>query len=64
MDQKQEQLEPMTPEQREAEAAYAKKIYLELTNPTPETSRKISEAIKLRRRSKAASLIANPTKPK
>jgi hypothetical protein len=52
-----EQLPPMTPEQLEAEAAYATKIYEELSNPTPETRRRISEAIKLKRRSKAASLF-------
>jgi hypothetical protein len=56
MHQKQEQIEPMTPEQIEAEAAYAKKIYEKFSNPTPETRRKISETIKLKRRSKAARL--------
>jgi hypothetical protein len=56
MDQKTEQLPPMTPEQLEAEAAYAKKIFLEFSDPTPETKRKIREAIRLKKRSKAASL--------
>jgi hypothetical protein len=64
MDQKQEPIKPMTPGQREAEASFAKEIYLELSNPSPDTRRKMSEAIKLRRKSAAASLIANPTKPK
>ncbi len=54
----------MTPEQKEAEAAFAKEIYEELSNPTPEARRQLHEAIRLRRKSKAASLIANPTKPK
>jgi hypothetical protein len=56
MDHKTKPLPPMTPEQLEAEAAYAKKVFLEFSNPTPETHRKISEVIKLKRRSKAASL--------
>lgn len=51
------QLPPMTPAQIEAEAAYAEKVYKELVlNPTPETKRKISEAIKLRRPSRSQSL--------
>jgi hypothetical protein len=37
MDQEQEQIKPMTPEQEEAETSFAKKIYLELSNPSPET---------------------------
>jgi hypothetical protein len=49
---KTEQLPPMTPEQLEAEAAFAKEIFFELSDPTPETDRKISEAIKLKRRSR------------
>ncbi len=65
MEQKQE-LEPMTPEQIEAEAAYAKKAFLEYSNPSPELRRKISESIRLHRRSKAARLIkaASLTAPK
>jgi hypothetical protein len=51
------QVPPMTPAQIEAEAAYAEKIYKELVlDPTPETKRKISEAIKLRRPSRSQSL--------
>lgn len=57
-------IKPMTPEQLEAEAAYAKKIYEKFSNPTPEVSRQVHEAIRLKRQSKAASLIPNPTRPK
>ncbi len=57
MEQKQEQLKPMTPEQIEAEAAYAEEIYQRYSNPTPELIREILENIKRRRRSKAASLL-------
>ncbi len=46
---------PMTPEQIEAEAAYAKEIHERLSNPSPEETRKIFEAIERRKRSKAAS---------
>jgi hypothetical protein len=54
--QKQEEIEPMTPEQIEAEAAYAKEIYERLSNPTPEETRKIFESIERHKRSKAAAL--------
>jgi uncharacterized membrane protein YqiK len=56
MEQKQQQIEPMTPEQIEAESAYAEKIYQELSNAGPEKLREIHESIKLRTKSKAASL--------
>jgi hypothetical protein len=54
MKQKKEKLKSLTPEQREAEAAYAKEIRQRLGNPTPETRRKIREAIRRHKRSKAA----------
>jgi hypothetical protein len=56
---KTEPLPPMTPEQLQAEAAFAKKSFLEFSDPTPETARKISEAIKLKRRSKATFALPN-----
>jgi hypothetical protein len=39
----------MTPDQIEAEAAFAEEIYKGLSDPDPETNSKISEATKLRR---------------
>ncbi len=53
MEPKKEQLKPMTPEQREAEAAFAKKIYQRYSNPTPELTRKIFESIERHKRSKS-----------
>jgi hypothetical protein len=58
-----DQMKPMTQEQIEAEAAFADKIYRELSNPSPETSQKIREAIKLGRRSKAARLVEPRSEP-
>jgi hypothetical protein len=43
----QEQLEPLTPEQIEAEAAYAEEIYQRDSNLTAEEIREILERIKL-----------------
>ena len=63
MEEKQEQLKPLTPEQREAEAAYAEEIRERLGNPTPELARQISENIKHHKQpSKGAGLI-NPKLP-
>jgi len=63
MAQEQEQIEAMTPEQIEAEAAFAKKIYEEDMNASPDEIRKTIETLKLHRRSKAAGLINQERSP-
>jgi hypothetical protein len=64
MDEKENQLPPMTQEQIEAEAAYAEKIYQQLSNEPVERTREI---LKPGRRPKAESLgdpeAVNPTRP-
>jgi hypothetical protein len=53
----------MTPEQIESEAAFAKKIYEEDMNASPDEIRKTIETLKLHRRSKAAGLINQERSP-
>ena len=56
MEEKQEQLKPLTPEQREAEAAYAEEFHQRYSNPTPEMTRRIFESIDRHSRFKATFL--------
>ena len=56
MEQKQEQLKPLTPEQHEAEAAYAEEIRQRLGNPSAEMTCKILESIDRHSRFKATFL--------
>jgi protein-tyrosine phosphatase len=56
MEEKQEQLKPLTPEQHEAEAAYAEEFHQRYSNPTPEMTRKIFESIDRHFRFKATFL--------
>jgi hypothetical protein len=63
MEQQKEQLPPLTPKQREAEAAYAKEIFQRTTNPTPEMRRDLSEKMKRHfNKRKAASLVNQASK--
>jgi hypothetical protein len=57
MEHKQEQLKPLTPEQHEAEAAYAEEIRQRLSNLTPEMTRQIFENIERDKRHKAAIVL-------
>ena len=64
MEQKQDQIIPMTPEEIEAEAAYAEEIYQRSMNIDPKEA---LEIIKRHRQPKAAGLIGQnqtPIKPK
>ncbi len=62
MEQNQEQIGPMTPEQLKVEADFAKNIYEEDNNASPEEIREILESMKLRRPSKAVSLFNKDSK--
>ncbi len=60
MEQEQDQTIPMTPEELEAEAAYAEEIYQRFKDADPEEFREI---IKSRMPSKAASVTDQKSKP-